>query len=442
VSSPITFSGFNNIDFSSIVNALMQQASQPLTTLQTNQTAVKSQITNYQTLSSRIGAVQSAAAALGDISSISAFKGTSSDENAVGISTTSNAKAGHFDVVVNTLAKAQVTVSSTSAPDADTTVVASGGTLTIGGVDVTVSGDVTLQQLADAINNTDGIGVQASVIRTAPGTYRLALSSLETGQANAFTITNNLTGGSGVAFGGNAVDASDASLLVNNIPVTSTTNTIEDIVPGVTLTAYKADPNTTVRLDVSPSSDDLKAKVQSFITSYNALVQFADDQRDAAGKGDASSIGHDPLLRQLRNSLRTELLGSHGSETISKLAEVGVEFTTTGTLQLNEGIFDSTVADHAADIQSMFAGSGGVFSSVDSLLDGYSQSNGFISTATAQLNKQVSRMDDQIADMQDRLAIQKAALQQEFAAADAAISALNSQRDSLSNFQQSLGSSL
>src|SRR5262245_32347517 len=100
----------------------MQQASQPLTTLQTSQTAVKSQITNYSTLASRIGAVQTAASALGDISSISAFKGTSSDENAVGISTASNAQAGHFDVVVNTLAKAQVTVSTTSAPDADTTV--------------------------------------------------------------------------------------------------------------------------------------------------------------------------------------------------------------------------------------------------------------------------------------------------------------------------------
>src|SRR6478672_9416918 len=112
----------------------MQAASQPLTTLQTSQTAIKSQITNYSTLASRIGAVQSAAAALGDATSISALAGTSSDETAVGISTSSNAQAGHFDVVVNALAKAQVTVSTTSAPDADTTVVASGGTLTIGGV--------------------------------------------------------------------------------------------------------------------------------------------------------------------------------------------------------------------------------------------------------------------------------------------------------------------
>jgi flagellar hook-associated protein 2 len=211
VSSPITFSGFNNIDFSSIVNALMQQASQPLTALQTSQTAVKSQISAYATLSSRIGTMQDAASALDDASALNSFSGTSSDPTSVGVAVSSSVQAAHYDVVVNDIARAQVTVSATSAPDADTTVVASGGTLTIGGVDVAISGDVTMQQLATAINNTDGIGVSATVIRTAPGAYRLALTSRDTGADNAFTITNNLTGGSGVAFAGNAVEASDAS---------------------------------------------------------------------------------------------------------------------------------------------------------------------------------------------------------------------------------------
>jgi flagellar hook-associated protein 2 len=172
VGSPITFSGFNSIDFGSIVTALMQQASAPLTTLQTSQTALKSQITNYSTLASRISSLQSAADDLGDLTSVSAVSGTSTDAAAVAVSTSSSATAGHYDVIVNELARAQVTVSTSSAPDASTTVVASGGTLTIGGVAVTVSGNSTLQQLAEAINGTDDIGVHAPVIRTAPGTYR------------------------------------------------------------------------------------------------------------------------------------------------------------------------------------------------------------------------------------------------------------------------------
>ena len=148
------------------------------------------------------------------------------------------------------------------------------------------------------------------------------------------------------------------------------------------------------------------------------------------------------MLRQLRGSLRAELLGAHGAGAVSKLAEVGVEFTQTGTLQLNDTVFDAAVAASGADVQALFAGPGGAFTAVNTLLDDYSQANGFISKATEQLNAQIKRMDRQIASMQDRLAAQRLALQQEFAAADAAISALNNQRSALTNFSQSLGSNL
>ena len=73
------------------------------------------------------------------------------------------------------------------------------------------------------------------------------------------------------------------------------------------------------------------------------MVTFVNEQRTAAGGGDAASIGRDPLLRQLRNSLRTELLGPHGSEAMTRLAEVGVEFTQSGTLELDTARFREAV---------------------------------------------------------------------------------------------------
>jgi flagellar hook-associated protein 2 len=255
-------------------------------------------------------------------------------------------------------------------------------------------------------------------------------------------VTNGLTGGTGVTFAGNAVEATDADLLVNNIQVTSDSNTLTDVLPGVTLTVHKKDPAATVGIDVTPDSAALKTKVEAFITAYNGLVKFDNDQRTAAGEGDASSIGRAPLLRQLRNSLRTELLGGHGAAAVTKLAEVGVEFTQTGTLQLHDTVFDAAVASNGADVQALFADAGGVFPAVSTLLDSYSQADGFISNAKTQLTAQVRRMDTQIANMQDRLAAQKLMLQREFAAADRAMSALNSQRDSLTNFSNSLGSAL
>jgi flagellar hook-associated protein 2 len=441
-SSAITFSGFNNIDFNSVLNALMTQASQPLFTLQNRQASLQKQVTTFGTLNSRITAVQSAAEALGDVGDLAAVKGTSSDATAVGVSTSSRAAAGRYDVTVTSLAKAQVTASSTEFSDSSTTAVASGGSLTIGGVTVAITGDTTLNQLARSINETDGIGVHASVIRSGPSTYRLALSSTLTGDANAFTVTNALTGGTGVAFADgdadgtsgdsptdNAVNAANAVLTVNNVAVTSSSNTIEDIVPGVTLNLYKA---ASVRVDVEPNSGALETKVQSFITAYNDLVTFVGQQRTAANGGDAASIGRDPVLRQLKNSLSTALLGAHGADTFTRLSEVGVEFNSTGKIELNTARFSEVVAENADAVRNLFGASDGVFAAVAGLVNEFSANDGFIANVTDRLNDQITHMDSQIGTMQGRLALQRDAMQKEFIAADQAMSRLKNQSDSLS----------
>lgn len=439
MSSPITFSGFNNIDFNSVLNSLMQVASQPLTDLQGRQSDLKTQVSAFDTLNSRISALRSAADALGSLTSVSTVAGTSTD-TAVAVSTGTDAVAGHYDVIVNELARAQVTASTTTAPDATTTVVASGGTLTIGGVDVAVTGDVTLQQLATTINQTDGIGVTAAVIRTGTNAYKLTLTSIDTGADNAFTVTNGLTGGAGVAFGANAVNASDASILINNIAATSSSNTFADIAPGLTLTVSKKDATKTIGIDVAADGTDLANKVNGFITAYNNIVQFIDTQRTAANNGDTGSIGLDPLLRGLRNGLRTELLGVYGSASFQRLTEVGVEFTREGTLALNEQKFTDAVNTNGDDVRTLFAGTGGAFPAIETLLDGYSQSGGIIPSIKDRLNQQVTAMDDQIAKMQARLALQRQSLQMEFTQADAAMSQLKNQSSSLSNIGSGLGS--
>jgi flagellar hook-associated protein 2 len=436
MSAPITFSGFNNIDFNQILNAIMQQARAPLTALEDRQKALRNQITTYDALGGNVTALRSAADDLGDLSTVSTIKGTSSD-SAVSVTTSAGAAAGHFDVVVEEIARAQVTVSTTSAADRNTSVVASAGTLTIGGVDVVLSGDVTMQGLADAINATDGIGVNATVLRTGASTYRLALTSVESGLDHAFTITS--TPGFGVAFGANAVAASDASILFNNVPITSASNTFEDIVTGVTLTVSSADPDKTIALDLQPDAAGLLAKVEKFVEAYNSLVKFSNAQRASATAGDGASIGREPVLRQLRNALRTELLGSHGDEIVTRLAEVGVEFTATGTMEVNRAVFDDAVAEHADEIRSLFAGAGGVFPSIETVLNEFTGASGIISGAKERLNRQIATMDSQIVSMQARLSLQRSALQKEFAEADAAMARLNGQAGSLANFGSSLG---
>ena len=79
MSTPITFSGFNNIDFNVVLNALMARASQPLTSLQTRQSGLKSQVSTLDTLSARVTTLRSAASALSSASLATLTSGSSSD---------------------------------------------------------------------------------------------------------------------------------------------------------------------------------------------------------------------------------------------------------------------------------------------------------------------------------------------------------------------------
>lgn len=452
--SPITFSGANGIDFGMILTAIMSQESQPLQALQTRQAALQSKANTFGTLTARAVSLQQAAANLSDSSQLSGFTATSSDSTAIGVSSTSAAMPGRYEVVVSELARAQVTASTTTAPDPDA-VVATGGTITIGGHTVTLAGSTTLRQLADAINASSDPPARAAVVQSGPGAYRLVLSARETGAANAFTVTNGLTGGSGIAFGDadgngvsgdtaadNAVQASDAALTVNNIPITSTTNTITSAIPGVTFTAFRANPAATVVVDVAPDSTALKDKITTFVQAYNDFTKFVTDQGASAARGDESSIGRDPLLRQIKDSVRSTLLGQSGTGgAFSALSQVGIEFTRQGTLSLNETALTDAIQNGTADLEALFAGSAGtpgLLAMLDTQLDAYTRSDGLIPGARKQATDQATRLSESIGTMQDRLALRRASLQREFIAADRAMSQLTSQSGSLAQFGSAL----
>src|SRR5262245_4342374 len=240
----VTLSGFNNIDFSAILEAVMVQERVPFTALGTKKAALQQQNTQLGALAGKLSSLQNAAERLSSPDSLNVLSATSSDPALVGVSTSSGSMSGVYDVVVNQRAKAQVTASTSTATENQ--VVTTGGTLSllVGSqppVNIVATGNMTLRQLAEKINEADA-GVQASVVQVTPGNYRLVLTATETGTENAFTFTSTL--GNGITFGGadgtygqagdgNAVDAANAQVTVNNVATSSSSNTLTDVVPGV-----------------------------------------------------------------------------------------------------------------------------------------------------------------------------------------------------------------
>lgn len=441
-SSGITFSGFNKVDFNLILDAVMEQERAPLRSLETRKRSLETQQGHFRTFSAKVAPLQSAADELSKGDAFGGRSAANTDTTAVTISTSSSSTLGTYDIVITELARAQVTGSTSAHTDKDTTAVATGGNLIIGGVTVPVTASVTLQGLADAINSTNNIGVTATVVTPSSGTYQLVLTGKNTGTANAFAITNNLTGGAGVTFGANAVAATNAALTVNNITVSSASNTVTDAVPGATLTLLKKDPATTVTVTINQDNATTKASVKKFVTAFNDFVRFADEQAVAARNGTTSSIGRDSLLSGLRNTLRSNFNASYAvGGYYSYLAEVGLGFSSTGQMTFDETKYDAAAVSRLDDIKKLFngvTGTTGAFGAVEDAIIDYTQAGGMLPGAQERLTTQVSTLSTQISDLEKRLAARRAALQKEYIAADMTMSRLNAQIQQLS----ALGSGL
>jgi flagellar hook-associated protein 2 len=439
--SPITFSGFNKIDFNMILNAVMTQERAPLTALETQKKALDTQTTAFTTLATKLGKLESAAKDLAKGTAQSVLSGTSSDDTAVGISAVTGSLAGTYDVVVSRLASAQVTASGNTYASVDAPLL-TGGTLSLlrGGdppVDIAFTGTMTLKDLAEAINAEADAPVTAAVVQTAPGAYRLVLTGKNTGTANAVTISVGKTQPTDpdptLTFGANAVGALDAEFKVNGLQIFSTTNTVTDVVPGATLTLRKADSTKTITIAVDKSGDDAKSKLKAMVTAYNDVLTFFGDQNTAATSGKAS-IGRDALVRGLRNELRTAMQATYTGGDYERLASIGIEFDIVGKMSLDEKVFDEAIDENAADVQLLLSGAdgkSGAFGALRNLIQEYTQAGGLLGDARERIKAQTTRINSRLDTMEAQLEVRRAALQREYIAADMLMTQLNGQSSTL-----------
>lgn len=437
--SPITFSGFNSIDFTVVLNAIITQESRPLQALQARERTIRATDGTLAQLITKLDTLRAAAQGLSKPSSFLSYRALVSDEAVLTATAGVSTVPGRYDIKINALARAQVTVADGTVGDPDEAIVSDGGTLIVDGVPIGVGGPLTLRQLASRINSTPNLDVTATIVETAPRAYRLVLTSDSSGAANAFTVLNTMTSSVFGFTAPNAVEASDAWVSVNNIPVASRTNTLTSGVPGATITLKQEDPTRSVIVTVGRDDDDLIGRVEAFVAAHNDVVKFADQQSAAAIKGTAGNLGRDSLVRGLRNTLRTVLTAAYGEGQVRKLAEIGIGFNRVGQLVLNKAAFKETLQNDPVSVKTFFADpDAGVFTRAADLIGQYTKADGFISNTRTRLNGELSRLSRRMDDMQARLAVRRAALQREFIAADEAMSRLNNQSGSLSNLMRSL----
>ena len=445
--SPIAFRGFNPLDVGVAFNAVVRQKRAPVGVLEASKRDLTARSAAYAAFATKVAALEAAVTKLATRDGFGGRTHTSTDTTALNVTAGTSATIGTFDIVVNELARAQVTASSSAHSDTDTTTVATGGTLTIGGTTVTIGSSVTLQGLSDAINATAGIGVTATIVSPSTGSYQLVLTGNDVGATDGFLITNSLTGGSapvsfidtdtdgtsGDSAADNATQATDAQV-VNDITVITSTNTVTSAIPGVTLNLLEKNSASTITVTIGQSVDATKALVDDFVEAFTALETFIEEQ--GAAVGHQGPLGRGALLRSLRADIRSSLIASYPvNGRYHDLTDAGLGFDADGELTFTKATFDAAAKIALADIRKLFVGGGGqdgAFTVLQERLESYTEAGGLLPEVQRRTAGQLDRLSSRSVAYDDRLAIRRAVLQRELIAAELSKTALDQSARSLS----------
>jgi flagellar hook-associated protein 2 len=420
------------IDVNEAVSAAITAAEAP-------EDSWESQISTLATQTSDLTAFQSAATSLdNDMEALSSLTGalasttvTSSDSGAVTASTTSGAASGNTVVDINNLA---TTASYASTAVANDTTILPTGTITItngSGTATTFStgsgssGD-TLSDLESAINSA-GIGVTASIITDASGS-QLTLVSNTSGSAGNFTATSTATG---FSFATGAT-GTNASLTVNGISISSATNTVTGVIPGMTLNLLSAGSST---LSVAPNTTDASNAINQFVSDYNTLIGYVNSEyTDTPGTGEGS-LAEDPTISTLQSDLLQSMdytaapATGETTTTMPNLSSMGITVGDDGTLSVDTTTLDSALQNNYSDVVNFFQGNGtttGFANTMNTQLTSFiSPSDGAFTVDLQSISSQTTALNTDISNFQTNvIAPLQTQLQTEYSNAEIALQEL------------------
>lgn len=427
----------SGLDTESIITQTMAIQRRPITLLQHREAGYQAKISSFGALKGMLSELQTAAAALKETDLFAGFSASSGNSTILDASASDSAVGGTYQVTVSVLAKAQQVKSSAFTASDE---VVGTGTLTIQvgantAVNVTIDAtNNTLAGIAQAINDAD-TDVTAGVINDGTN-YYLTLASKETGASNTISLTmadadlvnNDALGLSKIYFTpatqsmSQTQAAVNAALNVNGIDVVRSSNVIDDLLEGVTLTLKTVDAVNPVEVKVSRDVSGITSKIKTLVEKYNSVfsalntLQSSDPEAGTAGPLQGDSIAR-MLQSRLQSFLATQVDGVASS--VNGLSALGVSADKDGKLSFDSATFTTAYEANRVEVVNFFTqttvGSEGFAPQVDTFLNSYLQSiTGLLSAKEDGLKRSIKHIGDQVERIELRLAKREENMRRQF----------------------------
>ena len=310
----------------------------------------------------------------------------------IGVAASNAADTGSYAFQIDQIASNHKLSSNTQAVAAsgDITALAGTGEFTINGgagsASITVNAGDTLEDIRNKINNVKGnTGVQASVVKVSATESTIIFSSMEEGVENRMSFSDD--SGSflqnlGVLTDPTTINATnvidegvDAQIKLDGITVTRGSNEFSDLIEGLSISLYDADPGTTVTIGVEQDLNQAKTAILDFVDAFNAVQTFINEKtfvdpttgkksEDAILLGNSAVKTIESTLQQIVGSVAQGVTDRAGKDDYIILAEIGVDFVDyaktasdpllNNTLELDETALNKALLNNPNEVMELF----------------------------------------------------------------------------------------
>ncbi len=421
----------SGLDLNGLLDQLDSAERQKLAPITQQKNSYETKISAYGQVKSVVSDLQAAVAKLENDTVFEGVKSAVTGES-VTVTTGANALPGTFQVEVNNLARSY-SIATTGLADQETNLGAGSISFTLGdGTQATIdiaADSSSLQDIRNAINESDA-GVQASIVNDGSGTpYRLVLAAKETGTDGAIsTIDFGDLAGSLATDAATEITAQNASLTVNGISITSQSNAVEEAIQGVTLNLIEEGSSTvTYNRDIAGAVD----AVEKFVNAYNKMQEKFDTLTAYnAESGEAGDLLGDGTLRSIQARIRGVLNGGVDGGSFNRLSDIGVTLELGGELKLDKDELKEIATNQPQALSDFFAGvSGGEDGIADKLsdrLDLVLDKFGLLDNATSALNENIKRLDQRYSRVESTIERTVERYRVQFGQLDSMIGRMNS----------------
>ena len=437
----------SGLDVESIVSQLMAFERRPLVSLQKQLTDIDARVSAFGELKSALSTFQTAMQDLSTPSALKVFNSTSGNDDVFTASATNTAAASSFQIDVIRLAERHK-FASAELLDTDTIGGKKNDALNIrvgpdpaNTLTVDLGTASTLGDIRDAIN-TDAAnpGVSATIVFGNNGNQKLVLTARDSGAENALTLSykgkvtaadfgfqeiNNIGGNTALL---------DAEISVDGYSVTRATNTLDDVITGVTLDLHNADPGIPYTLDIARDTEAVAGSVQAFADAYNGIMTAIDTLRDKELATDSALFS---IERGLRSVINTPATGLNSG--FSYLAEIGVTFSREGIMTVNATNVERALANNFNAVSELFSTDGQGFANrLDTLVDSWLDIDGLIDGRTDGLDSRKRLLESREESLEYRMGQVEAALFADFSRLDTLLGGMQVTSDFLAQQLQLL----